>query len=555
VVKAELDLFRAVLDRRADHGLAANLQRLSWCATQAREHLSLDHWHALKRLSAEIEACRDRASDVSALLEFLDEALTTFVSLSGFAMDTMTRDMGWRLHIVGRRLERLDNLAGTLARFLRRYTGLDSPLNRELAIEALLELCDSVITYRTRYRAQPELLPAIHLLTMDEANPHALAFQLRMAGNYLSRFEKSGSPWAWPSWSRPSPASRSSPGSASRRAPRRPTATPPASSSPPAWRPWPTPAGSSPTASRCASSATWAATARPPSPPETLPSAPPATMSQSVAYIVIHETEYPHCGVPVSLAQHLLHLIPARCRTNCAHRPASPSPPTSAASPTARTPSATRSPGCPSTPPRRPAGARREPRHGGAPRPAGPRRFAALGERARSLHVPARTPQPRTPRRRALPLRLAPRPADAALADFARQAFNPGLPLLAGARALMDLIFKTFTFDAEATEVSTPVHDVLKRKRGVCQDFAHLMIAALRSIGLPARYMSGYLLTDPPPGKPRLVGADASHAWVAVWCPGHGWIEYDPTNGIQPDLRHVTLGWGRDFQDVSPLRG
>jgi uncharacterized circularly permuted ATP-grasp superfamily protein/uncharacterized alpha-E superfamily protein len=194
VVKAELDLFRAVLDRRADHGLAANLQRLSWCATQAREHLSLDHWHALKRLSAEIEACRDRASDTSALLEFLDEALTTFVSLSGFAMDTMTRDMGWRLHIIGRRLERLDNLAGTLARFLRRYTGLDSPLNRELAIEALLELCDSVITYRTRYRAQPELLPAIHLLTMDEANPHALAFQLRMAGNYLSRFEKSGSP-------------------------------------------------------------------------------------------------------------------------------------------------------------------------------------------------------------------------------------------------------------------------------------------------------------------------------------------------------------------------
>ena len=132
VVKAELDLFRAVLDRRADHGLAANLQRLSWCATQAREHLSLDHWHALKRLSAEIEACRERASDVSALLEFLDEALTTFVSLSGFAMDTMTRDMGWRLHIIGRRLERLDNLAGTLARFLRRYTGLDSPLNREL---------------------------------------------------------------------------------------------------------------------------------------------------------------------------------------------------------------------------------------------------------------------------------------------------------------------------------------------------------------------------------------------------------------------------------------
>lgn len=189
LAKAELDLFRAVLDRHADQGLAANLQRLTWCAGQAREHLSLDHWHALKRLSAEIETCRERDSDVPALLEFLDEALTTFVSLSGFAMDNMTRDIGWRLHIVGRRIERLDNVAATLARFLRRYVELDQPLHQELAVEALLELCDSIITYRTRYRAQPELLPAIHLLTMDDANPHALAFQLRMSVNYLSKFE------------------------------------------------------------------------------------------------------------------------------------------------------------------------------------------------------------------------------------------------------------------------------------------------------------------------------------------------------------------------------
>ncbi|NML25077.1 circularly permuted type 2 ATP-grasp protein [Zoogloea dura] len=192
LAKAELDLFRAVLDRRAECGLAANLQRLTWCATQAREHLSLDHWHALKRLSAEIESARGRVSDVSALLEFLDEALTTFVSLSGFAMDNMTRDMGWRLHIVGRRLERLDNLSGRLARFLRRYAEVAGPLHRELAVEALLELCDSIITYRTRYRAQPELLPAMHLLTMDDANPHALAFQARMLSNYLKTFETDG---------------------------------------------------------------------------------------------------------------------------------------------------------------------------------------------------------------------------------------------------------------------------------------------------------------------------------------------------------------------------
>ncbi|MDD3352035.1 circularly permuted type 2 ATP-grasp protein [Zoogloea sp.] len=192
VAKAALDLFRAVLDRRAGCGLAANLQRLTWCASQAREHLSLDHWHALKRLSTGLDKARAQVSDVPALQEFLDEALTTFVSLSGFAMDNMTRDMGWCLHIVGRRLERLDSLTGTLACFLRRYVAIEGALQRELAVEALLELCDSIITYRTRYRAQPELLPAIHMLLTDDANPHALAFQVRMLANYTRSFEGKG---------------------------------------------------------------------------------------------------------------------------------------------------------------------------------------------------------------------------------------------------------------------------------------------------------------------------------------------------------------------------
>lgn len=100
-----------------------------------------------------------------------------------------------------------------------------------------------------------------------------------------------------------------------------------------------------------------------------------------------------------------------------------------------------------------------------------------------------------------------------------------------------------------------PLQEVLERRRGVCQDFAHLMIACLRSLGLPARYVSGYLLTSPPPGQPRLIGADASHAWVAVWYPRNGWADFDPTNGVLPDCHHITLGWGRDFSDVTPLRG
>ncbi|RMQ46305.1 Transglutaminase [Pseudomonas cichorii] len=140
-------------------------------------------------------------------------------------------------------------------------------------------------------------------------------------------------------------------------------------------------------------------------------------------------------------------------------------------------------------------------------------------------------------------------------AEFSEDCFAPGRPLLLCVQALMEKIFEEFTFDGEATQVATPLVEVLERRRGVCQDFAHLMLACLRSRGLAARYVSGYLLTQPPPGQPRLIGADASHAWVSVFCPASGWVDFDPTNNIQPALEHISLAWGRDFSDVSPLRG
>jgi len=140
-------------------------------------------------------------------------------------------------------------------------------------------------------------------------------------------------------------------------------------------------------------------------------------------------------------------------------------------------------------------------------------------------------------------------------ADYALQDFTPERPVLEAAAALMSRIHAEFTFDPEATQVATPLTEVLERKRGVCQDFAHLMLACLRALGLPARYVSGYLLTQPPPGQPRLIGADASHAWVSVWCPEAGWTDFDPTNDVVPGTEHITLAWGRDFSDVSPLRG
>ncbi|MBS4078998.1 MULTISPECIES: transglutaminase family protein [Pseudomonas] len=139
--------------------------------------------------------------------------------------------------------------------------------------------------------------------------------------------------------------------------------------------------------------------------------------------------------------------------------------------------------------------------------------------------------------------------------EFSQSCFPAGQPLMLGVQALMQKIFSEFTFDAEATQVATPLVEVLERRRGVCQDFAHLMLACVRSRGLAARYVSGYLLTQPPPGQPRLIGADASHAWVSVFCPVLGWVDFDPTNNVQPALEHITLAWGRDFSDVSPLRG
>jgi transglutaminase-like putative cysteine protease len=141
------------------------------------------------------------------------------------------------------------------------------------------------------------------------------------------------------------------------------------------------------------------------------------------------------------------------------------------------------------------------------------------------------------------------------LAAYASVSFTPKRSLVAAAIDLMHRINREFVFDADATTIATPVTQVLANRRGVCQDFAHLQIGCLRSLGLAARYVSGYLVTHPIPGQPRLVGADASHAWLSVWCPRLGWVDLDPTNDVLPSQRHVTLAWGRDYGDVSPLRG
>jgi transglutaminase-like putative cysteine protease len=141
------------------------------------------------------------------------------------------------------------------------------------------------------------------------------------------------------------------------------------------------------------------------------------------------------------------------------------------------------------------------------------------------------------------------------LFDYAQESFPKDAPVLAGARDLTRRIYEDFKYDPKATTVATQLEEVMKTRRGVCQDFAHLGIACLRSLGLPARYVSGYLRTRPPEGKERLVGTDASHAWFSVFCPGTGWRDFDPTNNVEPAEEHITIAFGRDFGDVSPVAG
>lgn len=148
--------------------------------------------------------------------------------------------------------------------------------------------------------------------------------------------------------------------------------------------------------------------------------------------------------------------------------------------------------------------------------------------------------------------RIAPTPE---LAAYAAPSFPADRPVVEALRDLAARIFRDFKFDPRATNVDTPLAEVLQLRSGVCQDFAHLAVGALRSVGLPGRYVSGYLRTVPPPGKPRLIGADASHAWASCWCGDLGWIDFDPTNNCLASDNHITAAWGRDYGDVCPIQG
>lgn len=147
-------------------------------------------------------------------------------------------------------------------------------------------------------------------------------------------------------------------------------------------------------------------------------------------------------------------------------------------------------------------------------------------------------------------------PLDPAMTEFARAALKPDMTVAQAVTAVGRALHNHMRFDSKATTVDTPAPEAFAKRRGVCQDFSHIMIACLRGVGIPAGYVSGFLRTLPPPGKPRLEGADAMHAWVRAWAgPGTGWVEFDPTNDIASGTDHIVVAYGRDYSDVVPIKG
>lgn len=278
----------------------------------------------------------------------------------------------------------------------------------------------------------------------------------------------------------------------------------------------------------------------------------PAIAPAAIRYHVLHETRYAY-SAPVSISRHVLHLSPRTCAWQEVHETAINILPPPSRSARGEDPFGNPELRIALVAPHKELqvvsqlGISVSPRPWAAESNAGPRWEDVQAQLVLEGDAPL---EPRRYRFESPYVRVK-----NDLASFAQDSFPPDRPLLDATADLVMRIHRDFRYDPGATTVGTSVMDVLARRRGVCQDFAHLAIGCLRSLGLAARYVSGYLCTEPPPGQPRLAGADASHAWFAVWCPGVGWVEFDPTNNCLADQRYVLLAWGRDFGDVSPLRG
>ena len=490
-------------------------------ATSLRERLSPDAWQVITEM---VERLGHEVDDDDGVLSAAELSLQELASFAGLAQENMNRAAGWRFLEMGRRAERAINTT----RFARQFA-FDEAGEEDL--DVLLTLVDCQITYRSRYLVGPVLAPVRDLAVLDPYNPRSVAFQ-------VDRAERAHRRTAESEGARPDRAAAAARGRGAGDADHR--------GGHDARRENAVFAGAgSAHARRRHRAALFPARAQ----------CQPAGEADGprVIYDIRHVTTYAYES-PVSFARCSLRLEPlsgdgqqlvshaVEIRPRPAERNArrdffgthTESILIETAHRNLRIDSRSRV-----------SVARQAP---GRDAPSPP------WESVRDVAFEAASLGPSSPVGYVFASSLVPMLAP--VTAYASASFPPGAGILASAADLMRRIRRDFKYDPKATVISTPLKEVFEKRHGVCQDFAHVMIAGLRGLGLPAAYVSGYLRTIPPPGKPRLQGADATHAWVSVWCGAElGWIGFDPTNDLLVENDHIILAIGRDFSDVSPVDG
>ena len=526
-------LRRLAADAEQPGTMSHSLHAMISAAAAVRDRWSGDSWRVLRAMGEGWERLAgDGGYGLWPLQERLDELLVHLAAFAGLNQESLTRQLGWAVLDAGRRIERavllVDVLTATLAE--HHPPGVAYPL-----YEAILQAEESLITYRRHYRTTPRLDAVLELLLLEPTNPRSLRYPGPAPGRTAGGAAPRGR------------SRRPAPGTGPRVGPGRPH-------------------GLDRPGLRRADPGEPAAVSgdRAPSPPgglqrHVLPllhvhvgRAPAGVLDRGaigMTYDLAHTTHYRYHG-EVSLSYNLSRLRPrdlATQRCERFHLRVTPTP----------ADLAVRSDSFGNTV------HYFEIHHAHAAlevratsrvtlRPAAPVATASW-EQVRDALARPRDPDTIAARRFCLPSPLVPLGPE--LARYASPSFPAGRDLGEAAADFCSRMHHDVEFIPGVTEVGTPVHQVLEQRCGVCQDFAHLAVACLRSLGLAARYVSGYLETDPPPGREKLVGADASHAWISVYGGEGNWIDLDPTNDVRPSTRHLAIGWGRDFSDVSPLQG
>ena len=527
-------LVAVVFDRANPSGIAGDVSKVRRIAMGVRDRLSIDAWRILTELSDDLvpATTSGRVLD-SARLSAMDLVLEKLAAFSGLAADGMTRDMGWVFLEIGRRLERVTDLCDLLL-----HSVIDPNPAESTRLLALLEIANSAMTYQSRYVFGPDVARVLDLLLADETNPRSIVFQLATLYRHVRALRRAIGSGRF-AGAEPGDEYLFR-GSAARR--RRRRAAEPAGSPNPAGLPAEAIDAVDERAVDAADSHLPDARATAAAPGE----------SGAMIYEIVHTTEYQY-AMAAEACHNLLRLDPRTIGAQtCLEMKLAIDP----------------EPGKLHTyidyfgnqvrsfavlEPHYKLSITSTSRVDVAPCLAADvndslswsdvRRLVRAGQDDASIDALQYVFNSMYVR------------AGEALRQYAQTSFPAETPVLAGAFDLTRRIQQDFAYDQSATTIDTSVEDVLERRCGVCQDFAHLQIACLRSLGLPARYVSGYLRTQNHADQPRLEGADASHAWVSIYCPRNGWTDFDPTNGCLVADGHIVLGWGRDFHDVSPVKG